>query len=123
MVILKKHIRREHMVDKSNFELRQEPEAVESLIELKEAATDEVKKKLQEAARKSQVPASYAVPQNQPPFLDQFIMQPFLLEEPDGTPTSEQVQLDRKFVPSLVFLPVKEKLSEPLTVSFTLTPA
>lgn len=111
------------MVDKSNFELRQEPEAAESLLELKEAATDEVKKKLQEAARKSQVPASYAVPQNQPPFLDQFIMQPFLLEEPDGTPTSEQVQLHRKFVPSLVFLPVKEKLSEPLTVSFTLTPA
>lgn len=124
MAILKKHIRREHMVDKSNFELRQEPEAAaESLLELKEAATDEVKKKLQEAARKSQVPASYAVPQNQPPFLDQFIMQPFLLEEPDGTPTSEQVQLHRKFVPSLVFLPVKEKLSEPLTVSFTLTPA
>lgn len=123
MVTVKKHIRREHMVDKSHIDLRQEPEAAESLLELKEAATDEVKKKLQEAARKSQVPASYAVPQNQPPFLDQFVMQPFLLEEPDGTPSSEQVQLHRKFVPSLVFLPVKEKLSEPLTVSFTLTPA
>jgi len=123
MVIVKKHIRKEHKVESTQFETRQEPEAAESLLELQEAVTDEVKKKLQEAARKSQVPASYAVPQSQPPCLDQFIMQPFLLEEPDGTPSSEQLQLDRKFVPSLVFLPVKEKLSEPLTVSFTLTPA
>ncbi|XP_059468360.1 zinc finger protein 219 [Neocloeon triangulifer] len=65
---------------------------------------------LREAARESQVPATYAVPQAPP---DKFIMQPFLLEEPpDGT-----------FVPSLVFLPVREKVSGQLTVSFTLTPA
>jgi hypothetical protein len=123
MVIVKKHIRKDHKSESTQFELRQEPETSESLLELKEATMDEVKKKLQEAARKSQVPASYAVPQSQPPCLDQFIMQPFLLEEPDGTRSSEQLQLDRKFVPSLVFLPVREKLSEPLTVSFTLTPA
>jgi hypothetical protein len=123
MVIVKKHIRKNHKSEITQFEIRQEPEAAESLLELKEAATNEVKKKLQEAARTSQVPASYAVPQNQPPCLDQFIMQPFLLEEPDVSRSSEQLQLDRKFVPSLVFLPVKEKLSEPLTVSFTLTPA
>jgi hypothetical protein len=122
MVNVKKHIRNEHKVESTNFEMRKGPEAVESLLELKAAVTDEERKKLQEAARKSQVPASYAVPQNQLPCLDQFIMQPFLLEEPDGTP-SEHLQLHRKFVPSLVFLPVKEKLSEPLTVSFTLTPA
>ncbi|PNF42003.1 hypothetical protein B7P43_G12996 [Cryptotermes secundus] len=122
MIIVKKHIRKEHKAESPNFEMRKISEAGESLLELKEAVTDEVKRKLQEAARKSQVPASYAVPQNQLPCLDQFIMQPFLLEEPDGTP-SEQLQLHRKFVPSLVFLPVKEKLSEPLTVSFTLTPA
>lgn len=123
MVIVKKHIRKDHKSEVTQFETRHEPEATESLLEFKDAATDEVKKKLQEAARTSQVPASYAVPQNQPPCLDQFIMQPFLLEEPDGSRSSEQLQLDRKFVPSLVFLPVKEKLSEPLTVSFTLTPA
>ncbi|XP_021922480.1 zinc finger protein 572-like isoform X2 [Zootermopsis nevadensis] len=122
MVIVKKHIRKDHTSEINQFETRQEPET-EELLELKDFATDEVKKKLQEAVRTSQVPASYAVPQNQTPFLDQFIMQPFLLEEPNGSRSSEQLQLDRKFVPSLVFLPVKEKLSEPLTVSFTLTPA
>jgi hypothetical protein len=122
MVNVKKHIRNEHKVERTNFEMRKTAEAGESLLELKSAVTDEVRKKLQEAARKSQVPASYAVPQNQLPCLDQFIMQPFLLEEPDGTP-SEHLQLHSKFVPSLVFLPVKEKLSGPLTVSFTLTPA
>ncbi|XP_069694511.1 uncharacterized protein [Periplaneta americana] len=124
MVIVKKHIRKEHKAESTQPDMRQEPQALEALSESKEVpATDEVKKKLQEAARKSQVPASYAVPQSQAPSLDQFIMQPFLLEEPYGTPSSEKLQLDRKFVPSLVFLPVKEKLSEPLTVSFTLTPA
>jgi hypothetical protein len=122
MTNVKKHIRSEHKVQGTDFETQRLQEAEESLLELNEAVTDEVKKKLQEAARKSQVPASYAVPQNQLPCLDQFIMQPFLLEVPDATP-SEHLQLHRKFVPSLVFLPVKEKLSEPLTVSFTLTPA
>ncbi|XP_063218728.1 uncharacterized protein LOC134528990 [Bacillus rossius redtenbacheri] len=72
----------------------------------------DVKKKLEDAVRKSKIPASYAVPQSQPPYVEGFLMQPFLLEEPD-----------QKFVPSLVFLPVKEKMSEPLTVSFMLTPA
>ncbi|KAJ9579175.1 hypothetical protein L9F63_024719 [Diploptera punctata] len=123
LAIVKKHIEKEHKAERFQSDTKEESEVVETLIELKEAVTDEVKRKLQEAARKSQVPASYAVPQNQTPCLDQFIMQPFLLKEPDGTPSSEQLQLDRKFVPSLVFLPVKEKLSEPLTVSFTLTPA
>lgn len=75
-----------------------------------EAAEDgDVKRALQDAAAKTRVPATYAVPQS----LGRFIMQPFLLEE----------DLGRKFVPSVVFLPVKERLSEPLTVAFTLTPA
>jgi len=74
------------------------------------AAEEAVWRSLRDAARESQVPATYAVPQAPP---DKFIMQPFLLEEPpDGT-----------FVPSLVFLPVREKVSGQLTVSFTLTPA
>ncbi|PSN50946.1 hypothetical protein C0J52_08141 [Blattella germanica] len=123
MVIVKKHIRKEHKAECCQMEMRQEPQREDSFRKIKEPTFDEVKDKLQEAARKCQVPASYAVPQNQGPSPDQFIMQPFLLEEPDGTPSSEQLHLDRKFVPSLVFLPVKEKLSEPLTVSFTLTPA
>lgn len=76
----------------------------------KQPTDDAVWRSLRDAARESQVPATYAVPQAPP---DKFIMQPFLLEEPpDGT-----------FVPSLVFLPVREKVSGQLTVSFTLTPA
>ncbi|KAJ1520128.1 hypothetical protein ONE63_004347 [Megalurothrips usitatus] len=95
---------------------------------LKETVTSDVKKRLEDAAKLNDIPASYAVPKMQDADSDPFIMQPFIIEEPRveedhhgvvGGPSS----LDKKFVPSLVFLPVKERLSRPLTASFTLTPA
>lgn len=40
-----------------------------------------------------------------------------------GGTNASGVSSDRRFVPSIVFLPVLERLTTPLTVSFTLTPA
>ncbi|KAJ8887588.1 hypothetical protein PR048_013805 [Dryococelus australis] len=108
-VILKKHIRKAHKSEMSLPEFK--AGETETWVEAKDVLQD-VKKKLEDAVKVSKIPASYAVPQSQPPYVEGFLMQPFLLEEPD-----------QKFVPSLVFLPVKEKMSEPVTVSFMLTPA
>ncbi|XP_046406315.1 uncharacterized protein LOC124171217 [Ischnura elegans] len=120
--ILKKHIMKEH------------PEEMVGADPTCPAAM-ELRRRLEEAARQSQVPASYAVPQRvrlreEGLGRSSFIMQPFLLEEPEEggrSPGSgshfQSHSINGKFVPSLVFLPVREKLSKPLTVSFSLTPA
>ncbi|XP_075731674.1 uncharacterized protein LOC142774701 [Rhipicephalus microplus] len=64
-----------------------------------------------------QLPMTYAMPQS-PPSAGTFIMQPFLIAQPE----SEDAKNDT-FVPSLVYLPVCQKVSQPMTVAFTLTPA
>lgn len=76
---------------------------------------------LKDVAKRSQLPATYALPQaeeagtigtsNNTP---SYVMQAFLLEESGA---------ERRFMPSLVFLPVLQKLTAPNTVTFTLTPA
>ncbi|GIY05966.1 zinc finger protein 335 [Caerostris darwini] len=58
------------------------------------------------------------MPQN-PPTAGSFIMQPFLLAQPE----CDGVTRNGTFVPSLVYLPVCQKVSQPMTVAFTLTPA
>ncbi|XP_065165433.1 zinc finger protein 423 [Atheta coriaria] len=74
-------------------------------------------KDLKEMARKSQLPATYALPQhddeNATASACQYVMQPFLLEETTNVLA----------VPSIVYLPVSSKLSSPITATFTLTPA
>lgn len=95
---------------------------------LKDTVTSDVKKRLEDAAKLNDIPASYAVPKTQDSSSDPFIMQPFIIEEPRGDGGEHGLHggapaVDKKFVPSLVFLPVKERLSRPLTASFTLTPA
>lgn len=157
----KKHVKHEHWPGTEG--------AAQSRL-WRSLAQVEVSRTLQDAARESHVPATYAVPQAPPEHGDRFIMQPFLLEEPpDSSPAAssqpppcspleitslkreestprprspassggdetEQAQhatsgavttssADGTFVPSLVFLPVREKVSSTLTVSFTLTPA
>ncbi|XP_054715526.1 zinc finger protein 62-like [Uloborus diversus] len=60
------------------------------------------------------LPVPYILPSN-----SDVIMQPFHLSEPK----SEGVTKQDIFVPSLVYLPVSQKVSEPVTVAFTLTPA
>lgn len=69
---------------------------------------------LKDVAKRSQLPATYALPQGDETTSASYVMQAFLLEE-SGT--------DRRFLPSLVFLPVLQKLSAPNTITFTLTPA
>lgn len=64
------------------------------------------------------LPMTFAMPQN-PPSAGSFIMQPFLLAQPD----CDGVTRNGTFVPSLVYLPVCQKVSQPMTVAFTLTPA
>ncbi|CAN8010461.1 unnamed protein product [Ixodes pacificus] len=64
-----------------------------------------------------QLPMTYAMPQS-PPTAGTFIMQPFLIEQPESKDAKNDT-----FVPSLVYLPVCQKVSQPMTVAFTLTPA
>lgn len=64
------------------------------------------------------LPMTFAMPQN-PPSAGSFIMQPFLLAQPE----CDGVTRNGTFVPSLVYLPVCQKVSQPMTVAFTLTPA
>jgi DNA-directed RNA polymerase subunit RPC12/RpoP len=128
LVTFKRHVKQEHWLHPESpvQQLQEENRLWRSLAQV------EVSRTLQDAARESQVPATYAVPQAPP---DNFIMQPFLLEEPPDTTapaascsdpepaTATTSSTDGTFVPSLVFLPVREKVSGTLTVSFTLTPA
>ncbi|CAG9816538.1 unnamed protein product [Phaedon cochleariae] len=84
--------------------------------------SSEMGKSLNDAAKKMQWPATYAIPQNsdQDPedvgFSSRpgYVMQAFLLEES----TSE-----RRVLPSVVFLPMLQKQPAPISVTFTLTPA
>lgn len=82
----------------------------------------EVSQSLQNAAKKAQLPATYALPQSNSDYphednsseMPGYVMQAFLLEDSAS---------DRRVVPSLVFLPMLQKQPAPLTVTFTLTPA
>ncbi|GFY39878.1 uncharacterized protein TNIN_75131 [Trichonephila inaurata madagascariensis] len=62
----------------------------------------------------AQLPAPYKLPEN-----SKVIMQPFHLSEPKPDGLSKQ----NIFVPSVVYLPVSQEVSETVTVAFTLTPA
>lgn len=82
-----------------------------------------------EMANLTQRPTTYAVPQQ----IDQhMIMQSFLMEQvitddvvdSSSTDNNNKDNLSKiRFVPSIVFLPVKERLAGKTVVSFTLTPA
>ncbi|XP_054162537.1 uncharacterized protein LOC128960471 isoform X2 [Oppia nitens] len=65
-----------------------------------------------------QLPMTYAMPQS-PPHAGSFIMQPFLITQPD----TEGSLTNDTFVPSLVYLPVSHKVLQPVRVAFNLTPA
>lgn len=65
-----------------------------------------------------QLPMTYAMPQS-PPTAGSFIMQPFLITQPDA----EGPLTNDTFVPSLVYLPVSHKVLQPVRVAFHLTPA
>lgn len=65
---------------------------------------------LNEMANLTQRPAVYALPQE----AGSYIMQSFFVKE--------KLE-DSRFVPVIVFLPVKERITSPINVSFNLTPA
>lgn len=75
----------------------------------------ELSQTLKDVAKKCQLTATYAIPQTgedaSPP---SYAMQAFLLDDTAS---------ERRFIPSLVFLPVLQKQSGPMNVTFTLTPA
>ncbi|XP_055633790.1 uncharacterized protein LOC129774116 [Toxorhynchites rutilus septentrionalis] len=78
---------------------------------------------LSEMANLTQRPAVYALPQQSGPLL----MQSFLIEESAVESRSKEAADDQpsanRFVPAVVFLPVKERIHSPMTISFTLSPA
>ncbi len=49
----------------------------------------------------------------------QFLMQSFLLSHGEG---EEEEKISHHFVPSMIHLPVREKVSQSIRVSFSLTP-
>lgn len=73
---------------------------------------------LTDMANLTQRPAIYALPQDSEPM----IMQSFLLEEAAAV-ASESTKDTNRFVPAVVFLPVRERITTSITVSFSLTPA
>ncbi|XP_001654713.2 uncharacterized protein LOC5573579 [Aedes aegypti] len=81
---------------------------------------------LSEMANLTQRPAVYALPQQAGPLL----MQSFLIEESSSAASSKDGAEEQgtslaanRFVPAVVFLPVKERILSPMTISFTLSPA
>ncbi|XP_050082810.1 uncharacterized protein LOC126569626 [Anopheles aquasalis] len=85
---------------------------------------------LSEMANITQRPAIYALPQQSGPLM----MQSFLIEESSSSfgaagnrspkdSLSGLTGQDHRFVPAVVFLPVKERILTPMTISFNLSPA
>uniref|UniRef100_A0A182NSE5 C2H2-type domain-containing protein n=1 Tax=Anopheles dirus TaxID=7168 RepID=A0A182NSE5_9DIPT len=86
---------------------------------------------LSEVANITQRPAVYALPQQSGPLM----MQSFLIEESslgggighrspkDSDKPDGHLGQDHRFVPAVVFLPVKERILTPMTISFNLSPA
>lgn len=77
---------------------------------------------LAEMANITKRPTTYAVPQE---FSNGMFMQSFLMEPIDtaNDDASENTANKTRFVPSIVFLPVRERVVGKTTVSFSLTPA
>ncbi|KAG5313835.1 ZN516 protein, partial [Acromyrmex insinuator] len=104
---IKKHVRKDH----------------KAIGDPTESVIAELSKTLKDVANKQKMPACYAMPQDMNSNPDKTIMQPFLIEEQDLMQVSAESSSAKKFAPALVYLPVKSRISNSLTASFTLTPA
>lgn len=102
---IKKHVRKDHNM----------------IGDPTESVITELSKTLKDVANKQKVPACYAMPQDMNSNPDKTIMQPFLIEEQDLMQAESSSV--KRFAPALVYLPVKSRISNALTASFTLTPA
>ncbi|XP_050450852.1 uncharacterized protein LOC126851199 [Cataglyphis hispanica] len=104
---IKKHVRKDHKL----------------IGDPTESVIAELSKTLKDVANKQKVPACYAMPQDMNSNPDKTIMQPFLIEEQDLMQAGAESSSTKRFAPALVYLPVKSRISNALTASFTLTPA
>lgn len=84
----------------------------------------ELSRTLKDVANRHKVPACYAMPQDSMNSIaEKTIMQPFLIEERDAMQAGEESGSEKRFAPALVYLPVKSRINNALTASFTLSPA
>lgn len=104
---IKKHVRKDH----------------KTIGDPTESVIAELSKTLKDVANKQKMPACYAMPQDMNSNPDKTIMQPFLIEEQDLLQAGAESSSTKRFAPALVYLPVKSRISNVLTASFTLTPA
>ncbi|XP_011158715.1 uncharacterized protein LOC105195149 [Solenopsis invicta] len=104
---IKKHVRKDH----------------KTIGDPTESVIAELSKTLKDVANKQKMPACYAMPQDMNSNPDKTIMQPFLIEEQDLMQMGAESSSAKRFAPALVYLPVKSRISNVLTASFTLTPA
>lgn len=79
---------------------------------------------LLEMANLTRRPTTYAIPQEADTntVMQSFLMQP-IIDGDDTLAESDAISLRSRFVPSVVFLPVKERIVGKTTISFSLTPA
>lgn len=75
---------------------------------------------LAEMANLTKRPTTYAIPQE---LSNGMFMQSFLMEPLDNTDDANAGDNKPRFVPSVVFLPVRERITGKTTISFSLTPA
>jgi len=104
---IKKHVRKDH----------------KAIGDPTESVIAELSKTLRDVANKQKMPACYAMPQDMNSNPDKTIMQPFLIEEQDLMQVGAESSSAKRFAPALVYLPVKSRIGNALTASFTLTPA
>ncbi|XP_076237214.1 uncharacterized protein LOC143180986 [Calliopsis andreniformis] len=104
---IKKHVRKDH----------------KAIGDPTDSVIAELSKTLKDVANRHKMPACYAMPQDMNSNPDKTIMQPFLIEEQDMLQVGEESSSEKRFASALVYLPVKSRISNALTASFTLSPA
>ncbi|XP_031846328.1 uncharacterized protein LOC116432940 [Nomia melanderi] len=105
---IKKHVRKDH----------------KAIGDPTDSVLAELSKTLKDVANRHKMPACYAMPQDMNSNPDKTIMQPFLIEEQEIMQAGEESSTsEKRFAPSLVYLPVKSRISNAVTASFTLSPA
>lgn len=98
---------------------KQSPSGKVKKIKKRTELSIEMGQSLRDTAKKAQLPATYALPQTDDENSGAnggggYTMQAFLLDD---------VAEERRFAPSVVYLPVLQRQSAPLSVTFNLTPA
>ncbi|XP_033338252.2 uncharacterized protein LOC117227262 [Megalopta genalis] len=104
---IKKHVRKDH----------------KAIGDPTDSVLAELSRTLKDVANRHKMPACYAMPQDMNSNPDKTIMQPFLIEEQEITQSGDESGSEKRFAPALVYLPVKSRISNALTASFTLSPA